>query len=142
MVQRRFLSMCVLLTSLTACRSGGVVVPAPDARRSMVEPCGPAGSKVAPDPGAAPPQADPRLAGVTHRFFKISVVDAVTRAPIAGARLLTTNQIALVSDRNGLVAFYEPGLMDTDVHFMATRAGYEIAPDGFGIRGKVLRPAE
>jgi hypothetical protein len=95
-----------------------------------------------PDAGGGPPTRDPARASEQHQFFKISVLDQATRTPIAGARLETTNHIALTSDRNGVVAFYEPGLMDTDVWFSATHPGYEMAADGFGSRGKVLRPVE
>ncbi len=52
-----------------------------------------------------------------HRHFAIHVVDADTGAPLAGARLVATHRLVLVSDRNGAIAFYEPGLMDTDVWF-------------------------
>ena len=94
------------------------------------------------DPGGGAPIRDPARAGEQHQFFKISVLEAATRAPIAGARLETTNHIVFTSDRNGVVAFYEPGLIDTDVYFSASHPGYEIAADQFGNRGKVLRPVE
>jgi len=88
------------------------------------------------------PTRDPARASEQHQFFKISVLDQATRLPIAAARLETTNHIALTSDTNGAVAFYEPGLMDSDVYFSATHPGYEIAADAFGNRGKALRPVE
>src|SRR5688572_27505118 len=84
------------------------------------------------DPGSVAPARDPARAGEQHQFFKISVLDAATRSPIAGARLETTNHIVFTSDRSGVVAFYEPGLIDTDVYFSATHPGYEIAADQFG----------
>ena len=102
----------------------------------------PAPPPPAPDSGAGAPPRDPARANEQHQFFKITVLDQATRAPIAGARLETTNHIALTSDSNGVVAFYEPGLMDIDVYFLGTHPGYEMAADGFGYRGKVLRPVE
>jgi hypothetical protein len=102
----------------------------------------PAPQPPAPDPGGGAPTRDPARASEQHQFFKISVLEQTTRAPIAGARLETTNHIALTSDSNGVVAFYEPGLMDIDVYFFATHPGHEIPADGFRNRGKVLRPVE
>ena len=48
------------------------------------------------------------------------------------------------TDSNGLIAFYEPGLMGRKVFFAVASPGYEFAPDGFGIRGAVLetKPGE
>ncbi len=88
------------------------------------------------------PAADPALAGQAHRFFRITVKDAATGAPLAGVTLTTVNKIALLTDVNGVVAFYEPGLMGLDVYFAATHPGYEMAADAFGGRGKALRAME
>jgi hypothetical protein len=57
------------------------------------------------------PAADPALATQQHRFFRITVKDSATAAPIPGATLSTVTKIALTTDVNGVVAFYEPGLM-------------------------------
>ncbi|SET00899.1 Ricin-type beta-trefoil lectin domain-containing protein [Stigmatella erecta] len=95
------------------------------------------------DPGVGMPMKDPALSGQTHRFFKITVLDAATRAPIAGARLKTVNKVVHTSDDNGVVAFYEPGVMDQqEVWFGLEREGYEVPADFFGNRGKALRPSE
>lgn len=82
------------------------------------------------------------LAAAPHRFFQITVREAGTGSPISGATLTTTNQIVYESDRNGLVAFYEPGLMGLNVFFTASKQGYEQPADGFGIRGQALAVSE
>jgi hypothetical protein len=94
------------------------------------------------DPGAGMPAKDPALANQSHRFFKINVLDAATRTPIAGARLETVGKVVLQSDNNGVVAFYEPGLMGQEVWFHVSRPGYEAAADFFGNRGKALTAVE
>jgi K319L-like, PKD domain len=97
---------------------------------------------LAPDDSQGMPAVDPALAGQQHRFFKITVKDAASGTPIEGATLTTTNKIALVSDQNGVVAFYEPGLMGLDVYFSVTHPGYEYPADAFGGRGKALAVTE
>jgi hypothetical protein len=53
--------------------------------------------------------------------------------------LRTVNDICYYSDSNGVVAFYEPGLMERDVFFHIGSHGYEFPVDGFGYSGKSLR---
>ncbi|MHC4146114.1 MAG: hypothetical protein ACYSUD_15190, partial [Planctomycetota bacterium] len=53
--------------------------------------------------------------------------------------LRTTNNIRYYTDSNGILAFYEPGLMDRDVFFFVESHGYEFPKDGFGFRGKRLK---
>jgi hypothetical protein len=77
-----------------------------------------------------------------HRFFAIRTVDAKTGAPAPGVRLTTTNEIVFTSDKNGLVAFYEPGLMDTEVWFGIGGEGYDVAEDWLGFKGIRLMPVE
>src|ERR1700710_766252 len=62
---------------------------------------------------AGEPAIDPVRAAEHHLYFKISVLDAADKTPVAGAALVTVNQIRYVSDSHGVVAFYEPGLMAT-----------------------------
>jgi hypothetical protein len=93
------------------------------------------------DPGAVPPAVDPGLAGAVHHFYAIRVVDE-TQAPIVGATLTTTNHIVYKTDDHGAVAFYEPGLMETDVWFTPSCSGYKAAADGFGNSGAALHPTE
>ncbi|MEY4583220.1 MAG: hypothetical protein RL701_7923 [Pseudomonadota bacterium] len=87
-------------------------------------------------------ELDPALQQQTHRFFEIRMLDQADRSPIAGVMLETVHHVQYQSDRNGRVAFYEPGLMDTAVYFTPTRDGYRRAADGFGYRGVALDVSE
>ena len=70
--------------------------------------------------------------------FAIQVVDDQTGRGVPLVELRTTGNIVYVTDSNGLVAFDEPGLMNSRVHFMVRSHGYEFAKDGFGFRGRAL----
>jgi len=84
---------------------------------------------------ADPAGADP--AGPS-KYFRIHVIDAQTRRGIPLVELETTNNIRLYTDSNGLVAFYEPGLMHRKVFFHVRSHGYEFPKDGFGMAGRQL----
>lgn len=71
-------------------------------------------------------------------YFGIEVVDQDTGRGVPMVELQTTSAIRLYTDSGGLVAFYEPGLMDRKVWFAVSAHGYEFAPDGFGLRGVSL----
>jgi hypothetical protein len=71
--------------------------------------------------------------------FKIQVVDRQTGRGVPLVELRTTNNIRYYTDSNGIVAFYEPGLMDRDVFFFVESPGYEFPKDGFGMNGKRLK---
>ncbi|MHB1555926.1 MAG: hypothetical protein ACYC61_00465 [Isosphaeraceae bacterium] len=73
------------------------------------------------------------------RPFRIQVVDASTGRGVPLVELRTVNQIRYVTDSNGLVAFDEPGLLDTAVFFTITSHGYEADRDNFGYRGARLQ---
>lgn len=73
-----------------------------------------------------------------HAFFKITVLEQETEIPVSGVRLETINHISLITDVNGVVVFYEPGLMNTTVYFYVSHPNYEIPPDYFGYRGIAL----
>ena len=92
--------------------------------------------------GTAMPPADPKQPGVTHKFFKITVRDALTNLPVAGVQLKTVSRLVYTTDDNGVAAFYEPGAMDRDVWFTPVREGYTIGADGLGLRGAKLRATE
>jgi hypothetical protein len=77
-----------------------------------------------------------------HAFFRIAIVAAGSRTPLAGAVLRTVNHIALPSDEHGVIAFYEPGLMGQEVYFEPSYPGYERPPDDFGFRGVRLQVVE
>jgi hypothetical protein len=72
-------------------------------------------------------------------YFKITVVDAETRRGVPLVELRTTNEIRYVTDSNGIVAFYEPGLMDQTVFFSLISHGYAFPKDGFGYPGVALK---
>ena len=92
--------------------------------------------------GIAMPAADPKLAGVVHKYFKITVRDATTNLPIPGVQLKTVSRLVYTTDDNGVAAFYEPGLMERDVWFAPVRQGYTVAADWLGNRGSKLRATE
>ena len=74
-----------------------------------------------------------------ERYFTIEVVDEQTKRGVPLVELRTVNEVRYYTDSAGLVAFYEPGLMDRDVFFYVTSHGYAFPKDGFGMRGKRLR---
>ena len=74
----------------------------------------------------------------TSRYFAIEVVDEQTGRGVPMVELQTTSSARYYTDSNGLIAFYEPGLMDQKVWFGVAAHGYEFPPDGFGIRGVAL----
>jgi hypothetical protein len=82
--------------------------------------------------GVPAPAAEP------GRYFKIQVVDAQTGRGVPLVELRTTANTRYVTDSNGIVAFFEPGLMDRQVFFSVRSHGYEFPKDGFGMAGKVL----
>jgi len=71
-------------------------------------------------------------------YFKITVVDEQTGRGVPLVELETVNNIRHLTDSNGIVAFFEPGLMGKSVFFHVQSHGYEFPKDGFGIRGKAL----
>src|SRR5690242_249413 len=68
--------------------------------------------------------------------FKITVVDEQTGRGVPLVELSTVNHITHYTDSNGVVAFFEAGLMDQNVFFSLKSHGYEYPKDGFGFRGK------
>ncbi len=73
------------------------------------------------------------------RYFAIRVLDSATGRGIPLVRLQTDNAIRFYTDSNGVVAFYEPGLMHRSVFFSIKSPGYLYPKDGFGFRGISLR---
>ncbi len=74
----------------------------------------------------------------TGQYFAIEVIDEQTGRGVPMVELQTTSAIRYYTDSAGLIAFYEPGLMDRKVFFGVSANGYEFRKDGFGIRGVVL----
>ncbi len=73
-----------------------------------------------------------------QQYFKIEVVDGRTQRGVPLIELRTVSNVRYVTDSRGVVAFYEPGLMNRDVFFYVQGHGYTYPADGFGIRGKAL----
>ncbi len=73
-------------------------------------------------------------------YFGVQVVDDRTGRGVPLVELRTVNDIALVTDSGGWVAFQEPGLMGREVYFAISSPGYEYPKDGFGYRGVRLTP--
>lgn len=71
-------------------------------------------------------------------FFAIHVVDEETGRGVPMVELQTTSSVRYYTDSNGLVAFYEPGLMNKKVWFGVSAHGYEFRADGFGMHGVTL----
>ena len=72
------------------------------------------------------------------KYFAIRVVDAETNRGVPLIQLETVNHRKYWTDSNGLVAFYELGLMDQHIFFHVSGHGYEYLEDGFGYRGVKL----
>ena len=72
------------------------------------------------------------------RYFKIKVVDEQTGRGVPLVELKTVNHVRYYTDSAGLVAFYEPGLMNQKVFFYVKSHGYEFPKDGFGFAGAAL----
>jgi hypothetical protein len=72
------------------------------------------------------------------RYFAIEIVDEQTRRGVPMVELQTTSGVSYITDSNGLIAFYEPGLMNKKVWFGISAHGYEYPADGFGSRGATL----
>lgn len=51
---------------------------------------------------------------VSADYFKIQVVDRQSGRGVPLVELRTVNNIRCFTDSNGIVAFYEPGLMDRE----------------------------
>jgi len=72
-------------------------------------------------------------------YYTIKVVDSLTNRGIPMVELRTTNNISYYTDSAGLVAFFEPGLMDQDVFFNISSHGYQFMNNTFGFVGQTLR---
>jgi len=78
----------------------------------------------------------------SYKYFKIQVVDRQTGRGVPLVELRTVNNIRYFTDSSGIVAFYEPGLMDRDVFFFVESHGYEFPKDGFGFQGTRLKTSQ
>jgi hypothetical protein len=71
--------------------------------------------------------------------FGIRVFDEATGRGVPMVQLKTTHHLSYYTDSAGWVAFDEPGLLGSRVHFTVEADGYEHRADGFGIRGVALQ---
>lgn len=71
-------------------------------------------------------------------YFGIEVVDDATSRGVPMVELQSTNGARYYTDSNGLIAYYEVGLMNRKVFFSVASPGYEFPKDGLGIRGVTL----
>ncbi|MBM3832177.1 MAG: hypothetical protein FJ403_02650 [Verrucomicrobia bacterium] len=76
----------------------------------------------------------------TNDYFTISVIDEQTGRGVPLVELKTVNHAAWWTDSNGIIAFYEPGLMDQEVFFHVRSHGCEYPKDFFNFRGVKLKP--
>lgn len=72
-------------------------------------------------------------------YFTIKVVDDQTGRGVPLVELSTTNEISYYTDSNGIVAFYEPGLMNQTVYFNIKSDGYTFPEDMFNNLGVALK---
>jgi len=76
------------------------------------------------------------------KYFAITVVDDETGRGVPLVELSTTNHLRYYTDSNGMIAFYEPGLMGQDVYFRVKSHGYEFPKDTHGYAGLTLKVVE
>ncbi|MHC4435769.1 MAG: hypothetical protein ACYS3S_00300 [Planctomycetota bacterium] len=84
-------------------------------------------------------QKSPSVKDYSKKYFKIQAVDRQTGRGVPLVELRTTNNTRYYTDSNGIVAYYEPGLMDREVFFFVESHGYEFPKDGFGFHGTRLK---
>jgi hypothetical protein len=72
-------------------------------------------------------------------YFQIKIVDEQTGRGVPLVQLKTVNNLRYWTDSAGVVAFFEPGLMNQEVFFHVQGHGYEMPPDGFGFRGRRVK---
>ena len=84
-------------------------------------------------------QQSPPTKDSSNKYFKIQVVDRQTGRGVPLVELRTTNNTRYFTDSNGIVAYYEPGLMGREVFFFVESHGYEFPKDGFGFNGTRLK---
>ena len=81
----------------------------------------------------APPPAFP--------YYKITVLDRATNAPVPAIKLMLTNDDTFWTDSAGRVSFYKPELMGKQTWFHVSGYGYSFPLAGFNYRGLTLTPS-
>jgi hypothetical protein len=62
-------------------------------------------------------ESQANVGNFTTKYFTIHIVDDVTGRGVPLVSFTTTSRLQYWSDSNGIVAFYEPGLMNQTVWF-------------------------
>ncbi|MBC8404365.1 MAG: hypothetical protein H8E15_04005 [Planctomycetes bacterium] len=75
-----------------------------------------------------------------EQYFRIQVVDQASGRGVPLVELRLVDGARFFTDSAGVVAFAEPGLMNTEVFFYVTGHGYQYPKDYFGYRGLKLTP--
>jgi hypothetical protein len=81
------------------------------------------------------------FSNITPKYFKIRVLDSGTGRGIPLVEVRTQSWIRYFTDSNGLVAFYEPSLMDQDSYLFINSEGYDYPKDILGNSGFVINPS-
>ena len=76
----------------------------------------------------------------SDRFFTITAVDDATGRGVPLVEISLINGLCDYTDSNGIVAFFEPALMDRDVFFQIRSHGYRFHTLVHGRPGVVLKP--
>lgn len=74
------------------------------------------------------------------RPYRIEVREKESGRPVSLVELKTTDQIRLVTDNAGVVAFDLPDRMGKETWLSISSPGYEAKADGFGLRGVRITP--
>eukprot|EP01080_Neovahlkampfia_damariscottae_P007627 gene7627-11949_t len=75
---------------------------------------------------------------MAQEYHTIQVIDSETKRGVPMVQLKTVNKMEYWSDSNGIIAFFEPGLMNKKIFFFVSSHGYEFPKDGFGFEGTSL----
>ena len=68
----------------------------------------------------------------TNKYFTFKLIDQKTGRGVPLVELKTNNKSSYFTDNNGIIAFYEPDLINQEVYFHIKSHGYEYPADGFG----------
>jgi len=82
----------------------------------------------------------PTAADDQHGLYKIIVRDKATDQPVPLVELRTTSQLRFVTDNAGVIAFDASEFMNRETWVDVLGHGYEVPPDGFGMRGFRIVP--
>ena len=72
--------------------------------------------------------------------FRVEIVEEGSGWPVPLVELRTVHDMRFISDNAGVIALDLPELMDVESWFHLKSPGYEVAADGFGMRGVRLTP--